>query len=115
MPSPRPLPLIHSLLRPRVVRRAEELLCDTILVRREGGIANLKTAEALDFMKQASPARFLVQHVKEKGRPLRGRQTGEKQKELQAPQFEPYIDATLQKLRIREHNPKEHYVAALRY
>src|SRR6202042_2549273 len=35
MPSPRPLPLLHSLLRRRVRRRAEEVVCDAILIRRE--------------------------------------------------------------------------------
>ena len=115
MPSPRPLPLIHSLFRPRVVRRADELLCDAILVRREGGIANLSAPEAFDFMMQASEGRFLKICLSAAGTPGNLRANQQKLKELEAPHFEAYTDKTLERLRVFEHDPRKHYLAGLRF
>ena len=114
MPSPRPLPLIHSLLRPRVKRRAEELLCDTILLRREGGVAQLEPRELLYFAQQASLTSLLVA-MGRPGRPGMLHVGAEKLKKLVVPVFEEFNSETLQVLRKVEKHPEQHYMAGLRF
>lgn len=113
VPSPRPLPLVHSLLRPRVKRHAEELMCDAILVRREGGVGRLEGPELLQFAQQACLTRFerLLQVKFGSPSKIERRET----KLLFAMAFEEYIDETLQTLREFEYHPRQHYVAGLSY
>jgi hypothetical protein len=113
MPSPRPLPLVHYLLRPRVRKYAEELVCDAILVRREGGVARLEGPELLLFMEGASRTSFDRLVKGELDDPLRIEQ-GQTRKRF-ALSFEEHIDETLQTLRELEDRPHEHYVAGLNY
>jgi hypothetical protein len=115
MPSPRPLPLLHSLLRRRVRRRAEELVCDAILVRREGGLARLEPSEILQFARRAGGP-YLQLAMSEQYRSPELRQVGlEQLKKRVIPTFEQYIDVMLQTLRNYEKHPQQHYFAGLTY
>lgn len=115
MPSPRPLPLLHPLLRLRVRRRAEELVCDAILVRREGSLARLDPSEILQFAQQASGPCLQLAMPEQYGSPEL-RQVGlEQLKKRVIPTFEQYIDVMLQTLRNYEKYPQQHYFAGLTY
>jgi hypothetical protein len=113
MPSPRPLPLIHSLLRPRVKKYAEELVCDAILVRREGGVARLEGPELTLFAQKASRARFERLLEGTCRSPLRI-DAGETRKRFEL-SYEEYIDKTFTLLRELEDTPSKHYLAAVNY
>lgn len=115
MPSPRPLPLLHSLLRRRVRRRAEELVCDAILIRREGGLARLGPSEILQFTQQASGPRLQLAIPERYGSPELWQVGPEQLKKQVIPTFEEYIDVMLQTLRNYEKHPRRHYLAGLTY
>jgi hypothetical protein len=115
MPSPRPLPLLHSLLRRRVRRRAEELVCDAILIRREGGLARLDPSEILQFAQQASGPRLQVAIPEQYGSPELQQVGLERLKKQVIPTFEEHIDVMLQTLRNYEKYPRRHYLAGLTY
>jgi hypothetical protein len=113
MPSPRPLPLIHHLLRPRLKNYAEELVCDAILVRREGGLARLDGHELTLFAAKASRARLerLVGGALHSPSPI---DAGETRKRFEL-SYEEYIDDKLALLRNLEDTPSQHYRAAFNY
>jgi len=113
MPSPRPLPLIHHLLRARLKKYAEELVCDAILICREGGVARLEGPELNLFAQKASRARFerLLQGTVHSPLPI---EAGEKRKQLES-SYEEHISDMLALLRELEDTPGEHYIAALNY
>ena len=113
MPSPRPLPLIHYLLRRRVESHAEELVCDAILVRREGGLARLPREERNRFGLQASCVRFdrLVNGVYT--RPIR-LEAADLRRRFDS-SYEEYLNSTLERLRKFEDSPRKHYVAGLNF
>jgi hypothetical protein len=113
MPSPRPLPLIHHLLRPRLKNYAEELVCDAILVRREGGLARLDGHELTLFAAKASRARLerLVGGSLHSSSPI---DAGETRKRFEL-SYEEYIDDKLALLRNLEDTPSQHYLAAFNY
>jgi hypothetical protein len=115
MPSPRPLPLLHSLLRRRVRRRAEEVVCDAILIRREGGLARLDPSEILQFAQQASGPRLQLAMPEQYESPELGQVGLERLKKQVIPTFEEYIDVMLQTLRNYEKYPRRHYLAGLTY
>jgi len=115
MPSPRPLPLLHLLLRLRVRRRAEQLVCDAILIRREGGLARLDPSEILQFAQQASGPSLQLAMPGQYGSPeLRQVGLGQLKKRV-IPTFERNIDVMLQTLRKIEKHPQQHYSAGLTY
>jgi hypothetical protein len=115
MPSPRPLPLLHSLLRLRVRRRAEELVCDAILIRREGGLARLEPSEILQFAQQAGGPYLQLAMSEQYGSSELRQVDLEQLKKRVVPTFEQYIDVMLQTLRNYEKYPQQHYFAGLTY
>jgi hypothetical protein len=115
MPSPRPLPLLHSLLRLRVRRRAEELVCDAILVRREGGLARLEPSEILQFAQQVGGPYLQLAMSEQHGGPELRQVDLEQLKKRVVPTFEQYNDVMLQTLRNYEKYPQQHYFAGLTY
>lgn len=112
MPSQRPLPLVHSLLRPRVRRHAEELVCDAILVRREGGVARLDPSE---LTQSPAWATFDLQMKRRFGDSGIDHVNPEEKKTRVAQMLEKKIDLTLNMLQKFEHRPDRHYIAGLRY
>jgi hypothetical protein len=114
MPSQRPLPLVHSLLRSRVKRHAEELVCDAILIRREGGVGRLEPEEVIPFATQASLKRLERQIYGRFDTPsMRNILPGGLTK-LFVSTFEEYIDETLNTLRHVEDHPDRHYLSGLK-
>jgi hypothetical protein len=115
MPSPRPLPLLHSLLRLRVRRHAEELVCDAILIRREGGLARLEPSEILQFAQQAGGPYLQLAMSEQYGSSELRQVDLEQLKKRVVPTFEQYIDVMLQTLRNYEKYPQQHYFTGLTY
>jgi hypothetical protein len=115
MPSPRPLPLLHSLLRRRVRRRAEELVCDAILIRREGGLIRLDPPEILRFAQQVAGPRLQLAMSGKHGSLELWQADPEELKRHVVPMLEQYIDVMLQTLRYYEKCPQRHYLAGLTY
>lgn len=112
VPKSLEFPLSRLWLHARVKQRAEEILCDAILVQREGGAARLEPAEVLEVTKKANAA-YAVLYLMEGRAEAKGDLDQQHMKKTLAPTLEEEMQDMFKVCEELHDQPDLHYLAAM--